>query len=284
MAFIIPRKEIELTITHSTASPFDAIAKRRPDGAEYWSARDLMPLMGYPRWLEFRPVIERAQQAALNQGHVVDDLFRVNPEKSGGRPREDIYMVRFAAYLVAMNGDPRKPEVAAAQAYFAVQTRIAETQTPAFDLTTLDGISAVLDAGKAALNRAIAAETRADKAETTVREIEGADGLTPTKFHKKYFSAVPEREFFNTLYRLGLLIDQRGTRVNAKGEKRDGYEHGHPSYKGKPFFYLHSRLDRDKKRRESTRVRPGRHELELRDHLASKGLPANQSDIKEIEA
>ena len=71
-----------------TASPFDAI-KHTDEHGDHWFARELMPLMAYSRWNEFKPVIERAMQAAANQGCEVEDLFRVNPEKSGGRPRED---------------------------------------------------------------------------------------------------------------------------------------------------------------------------------------------------
>lgn len=105
------------------ASPFDAIKQ----AGERWSARELMTLMGYPTWQHFEPVIERAMVSAENQGCDVAALFTVIRENSGGRPRTDYRLTRFAAYLVAMNGDPRKPEVAAAQTYFAVRTREAET-------------------------------------------------------------------------------------------------------------------------------------------------------------
>lgn len=108
---------------------FDAIRQTRRDGSECWSARELMPMMGYPRWQDFVPVVDRAKTSADNQMLDIADLFRVNPEKTGGRPREDFELSRFACYLVAMNGDPRKAEVAAAQAYFAVKTR--EARDPA---------------------------------------------------------------------------------------------------------------------------------------------------------
>jgi DNA-damage-inducible protein D len=116
----------------AAASPFEAGRIPCPQGGEdRWSARWLMEQMGYPRWNEFEPVIERAKTAAHNEGFNVRILFRVDPEKSGGRPRIDYSVTRYAAYLIAMNGDPRKREVAAAQTYFAVRTREAETSRPA---------------------------------------------------------------------------------------------------------------------------------------------------------
>lgn len=107
-------------------SPFDHVKQVDDRGDEFWSARDLMPLLGYPAWREFKAAIERAQASAEAQDIDLNSNFGVNPEKSGGRPRENYFLTRFAAYLVAMNGDPRKPEVAAAQSYFAVRTREAE--------------------------------------------------------------------------------------------------------------------------------------------------------------
>ena len=115
-------------------SPFDSIKRVGEDGAEFWSARDLMPLMAYARWENFMVPLDRAVATAENQGMDIETLFMRSHEKTGGRPREDFHLSRYAAYLVAMNGDPNIPEVAAAQHYFAVQTRVAETQTPALAL------------------------------------------------------------------------------------------------------------------------------------------------------
>ncbi len=118
----------DIDLFSDAGSPFDAIRQIRADGSEFWSARDLMPLLGYGAdWRNFAAAIERARIAAEVQGHDAQNLFVGVTEKSGGRPREDHELARFAAYLVAMNGDPRKPEIAAAQTYFAVRTREAET-------------------------------------------------------------------------------------------------------------------------------------------------------------
>src|SRR5712671_725070 len=112
-------------------SPFDA--GRTPcaqGGEDRWSARWLMDQLSYPRWADFEPVVERAKTTAHNEGFNVKTLFRINPENSGGRPRIDYQVTRYAAYLIAMNGDPRKREVSAAQHYFAVKTREAEVAPP----------------------------------------------------------------------------------------------------------------------------------------------------------
>jgi hypothetical protein len=102
-------------------SPFDAIRRVDTYGREYWLGRDLQPLMGYPRWQTFVPVINRAKAAAGN----CSDRAAVFTEVRE-KPSLDFQISRAAAYYVAMNGDPTKVEVAAAQAYFVHQTRAAE--------------------------------------------------------------------------------------------------------------------------------------------------------------
>ncbi|AIJ26350.1 hypothetical protein [Amycolatopsis methanolica] len=122
---------------HDSTSPFDRIKQTRADGTEYWSARHLQGLMGYARWQNLQPAIARAMQTASNTGMDVSREFaQVTPimasqhRAAGGRfaPNggEDYELSRQAAYLVAMNGDPNKPEVADAQAYFAARTEQAE--------------------------------------------------------------------------------------------------------------------------------------------------------------
>lgn len=118
-----PRLEPKMTdIVVPTNSPFDAIRQVREDGTEYWSARDLMPLLGYNKWQAFDTAIERAITSAKAQNASVEGNFTGAGKVSGerGPAQKDYHLSRFASYLVAMNGDPRKEEVAAAQAYFAV--------------------------------------------------------------------------------------------------------------------------------------------------------------------
>ena len=117
---------------NQSQSPFDSIKHTDEQGREYWMARELMGLLGYPRWNEFKVAIERAiVSCEAQQGsNEVSKHFLGLTLKSGGRPKEDYKLSRFGAYLTAMNGDPRKPEIAQAQAYFVVKTREAETVIP----------------------------------------------------------------------------------------------------------------------------------------------------------
>jgi len=104
---------------------------RNSDGVEFWFARDLQILLGYVQWRNFLATIDKAKESCKNAGQITEDHFagvskKVELGSEAERKIEDIMLTRYACYLIAQNGDPRKEEIAFAQSYFAVQTRKQE--------------------------------------------------------------------------------------------------------------------------------------------------------------
>ena len=107
------------------------LIKKTAEDMEYWSARELMPKLGYTNWETFKTAISRAQDSCQQTDQDAADHFRgalkmVDIGSGTQRAIEDFLLTRYACYLVAQNGDPRKPQIAAAQRYFAIQTRKQE--------------------------------------------------------------------------------------------------------------------------------------------------------------
>ncbi len=113
-------------------------------GAEYWSARDLQTLLGYSQWRRFEDAIKRAITSCESSGNNPENHFAgagkmVELGSGSERVIEDYQLSRFACYLIAQNGDPRKPEIAQAQKYFAIQARRQElSDQAAADLERLE--------------------------------------------------------------------------------------------------------------------------------------------------
>ena len=111
----------------ATMDKLEGLRHTAPNGEDYWHAREIGPVLGYPAWREFDHVIERAMDAC--RGTQIDSskhFVQTHKLLGGGQTGNDYFLSRPAAYLIAMNGQPSKPEIAAAQAYFAIQTRRME--------------------------------------------------------------------------------------------------------------------------------------------------------------
>ena len=104
---------------------------RQHEGVEYWLARELQELLGYTQWRNFETVVDKARTACANAGQAVDDHFAdvskmIDLGKGAQREVVDVELTRYACYLIAQNGDPKKDAIAFAMTYFAVQTRKQE--------------------------------------------------------------------------------------------------------------------------------------------------------------
>lgn len=123
--------EMKTDLIHNLTENFEAHAQETEGGIEFWLARDLQYLLGYAKWDNFLNVVSKAKTACEVSEHTITDHFAdvgkmVDLGSGSQREVDDIMLTRYACYLIAQNGDPRKQEIAFAQTYFAIQTRRAE--------------------------------------------------------------------------------------------------------------------------------------------------------------
>ena len=123
---------------------FESLKKLNEHGVEYWSARDLQPCLGYSQWRYFENALKKAIESCKQSGndpahHFAGARKQIQFGKGATQMVEDYHLSRFACYLIAQNGDSRKPEIAHAQKYFAIQTRRQEiSDQMAADLERLE--------------------------------------------------------------------------------------------------------------------------------------------------
>ena len=121
---------MEKTIITRLNKSFEESAYEQ-DGIEYWLARELQELLGYADWRNFLNAINKAKESCENTGEAISDHFvditkMVKIGSGAERKQDDIMLTRYACYLIAQNGDPKKDQIAFAQSYFAIQTRKQE--------------------------------------------------------------------------------------------------------------------------------------------------------------
>ena len=122
------KKEIIKSLTDT----FQDHSNTTDNGIEFWFARDIQHLLGYTEWRNFFNVIIKAKTACEASGNLISDHFvdinkTINMPKGASKEIEDMMLTRYACYLIAQNGDPKKEPIAFAQNYFAIQTRKYES-------------------------------------------------------------------------------------------------------------------------------------------------------------
>jgi len=115
-------------VIQSLAKNFEDYTNNTKSGVEFWLARDLQHLLGYAEWRNFSKVIQKAKTSCEASGNSISDHFvelnkMVTIGSGAQKAIEDIMLTRYACYLIAQNGDPKKEAIAFAQNYFAIQTR-----------------------------------------------------------------------------------------------------------------------------------------------------------------
>jgi DNA-damage-inducible protein D len=221
----------QYSMSAPSATPFDAIKLTKSDGTEYWSARDLMPLLGYPRWQDFKAALERAAVSCTAQGQDPSNHFSgLTLKTPNGRPSDDVHLSRYAAYLTAMNGDPRKPSVAMAQGYFAVKTREAElsTDTPKA-LSQLEILAQVISVAITQEKRVSTLETQTRVLTAKIETITGNSGYYTVKaFASTHRFQVPISRARQMGKECSKLCRERGLDVGKSPDETHGEVNTYP--------------------------------------------------------
>lgn len=179
-----------VTYESTTESPFESL-KKTDEAGEFWMARDLVTPMGYSAWGNLTKAVNRAKTAAENVGFDPDLHFSERKEfgtkwTPGLPPKFDYRLTRYGAYLLAMNGDPRKPEIAAAQTYFAVKTREAEIYSQPKELSRKQLALMVVEAEEEKERLQLELEVAGPKADYYDNVMTTENGINTTVIAKDY--------------------------------------------------------------------------------------------------
>ena len=122
---------MEKGLENYTESIFESIKHIDENGLEYWYARELQKVLEYSQWRRFKEVINKAVETCKQSKFIVSEQFanvgKLSNRNNNAKVKIDDYKLsRYACYLIAQNGDPRKKVIALAQTYFAIQTRKQE--------------------------------------------------------------------------------------------------------------------------------------------------------------
>ncbi|MFZ0207716.1 MAG: DNA damage-inducible protein D [Roseiarcus sp.] len=164
--------DVEVSDQHHQT--FESIKRTDQDGAEFWRARQIAPILGYQDYRNFQNVVAKAKTACKTAGYVVADHFgdftEMVPIGSGAIRRiSDIRLSRYACYLIVQNGDPAKPVIALGQTYFAIQTRRQELQEGAgFQRLSEDDRRLMLRGELSEHNKALSAAAKQSGVETSL--------------------------------------------------------------------------------------------------------------------
>lgn len=175
-----------------TIARLEAIKRKSSNGTDFWMARDIHRILGYPVWDKFEPVIGRAVESLKSNGidsshHIARSRSMMGVGKGAQREGIDFFLSRPACRLIAMNGDPQKPEIAAAQAYFVVQThRMEQNDAMSEDQKRLEEREKVTHSFKAVSSAAKEAGVAgADQGLFHSARYEGLYGMTSTQYRLK---------------------------------------------------------------------------------------------------
>lgn len=231
-----PSRAVQMIVqTAAGESPFDRIRRVRADGSEFWPARELCNEVEYETWRNFAAAIDRAKIAISNTGsdpsvEFVQVTKVVDVGNLGTREREDYELSRYGAYMTLMNGDPRKPRIAEAQAYFAVKAREAEVapRHHAELLTKSDLARMVLEIEEEKATMAAALESAAPMVAYHDRYVSNDDAVLVSVWGAQFGLTQPQA--FDVLVEAGMVYRRLIMKRYSKSEDRIVEEYEYRAY------------------------------------------------------